>query len=188
MPPQALHTAPIVIRIVDPKRARDAVRVPAGEQARGDADEVVEDGHSDGEHEGGGVHGEDEDDPHAPPDRGVAVQVAAVAEKAHEEQLRGRVRVQAAGDEEVGDRDAEGDLGPEGRQRAEGGAGDAGADVVVGDDGEDGVEGGGEALEGVGGLRRGLGRGLGEEGEGTCLHCVGGISHFGNHYEKHEMP
>ena len=152
VPGERLPPAAVVPGVVEPEGAGDAVRVPAGEQAGGDADEVVEDGDPDRKDESRGVHDEDERDPDAPPQGGVAVQVGAGAEEAHEEQLGSRVRVQAAGDEEVGDRDPERDLRPEGGQRAEGRAGDRGADVVVRDDREDGVEGRGEALERVGRL------------------------------------
>jgi len=90
------------------------------------------------------------------------VQVFAFAEEADEEELCGGVRVQAAGDEEVGDGDAVGGFLPFEGEGAEGGGGDGGAGVDVGDDGEDGIEGCGEDLEGVGGF-----------------HGVAGVFHFG---------
>jgi hypothetical protein len=83
----------------------------------------------------------------------VAVKVARTAKEAHENQLGSGVRIEGAGDEEVGNRDAVGGFGPDWRQRGEGGGQDCGADVVVGYDGEDGIEGCGKDLEGVGGLK-----------------------------------
>ncbi len=80
------------------------------------------------------------------------MEVDGFAEKAHKDELSGRVGIQATGDEKVRDGDTVRSLGPHGRQRAEGGRGYVRADVVIDDDSEDNVEGGGEALERVGGL------------------------------------
>lgn len=90
------------------------------------------------------------------------MQVLAFAEEADEEEFGGGVRVQAAGDEEVGDGDAVGGFLPFEGQGAERGGGDGGTGVDVGDGGEDGVEGCREDLEGVGGF-----------------HGVAGVFHFG---------
>ena len=167
---QRLHPPLVHPRVVEPKGTRQAVGVPASEQTGRDADEIVEDGHADGEDEGGGVHEHDEADPDAPAEDGVAVQVPAGAEEADEEELGRGVRVQAAGDEEVGDRDPVRGFLPFEREGAEGWGGDGGAGIDVGDDGEDGVEGCGEDLEGIGGFH-GVARVF-------HLRAFGGISEF----------
>ena len=156
--------------VVQPEEARQAVGVPGGEEGGGEADQVVEDGHADGQHEGDGHHGEDECGPDQPSQSRVRVQVPRVPEDAHEEQLGRRVRVQAACDQEVGDGEAVGGFLPDFGQGGEGGGGDGGAKVVVGYDGEDGVEGCCEPLEEVSGL-----------------HGVLRAGHFGDQYEKHEV-
>ena len=86
----------------------------------------------------------------------------APAEEADEEELGGRVRVQAAGDEEVGDGDAVGGFLPLEGQGAEGGGGDGGAGVDLGEHRKKKIEGRGEDLEDVGGF-----------------HGVAGVFHFG---------
>lgn len=95
-----------VVRVVQPERARDAVRVPAGEQAGGDGDEVGEDGHADGEHERRAVGQHHQQRPRRPAQDCVLVQVARVPEQADEEEFGRRVRVETARDQEVGERDA----------------------------------------------------------------------------------
>ena len=169
--PPRRHATLIVINIKEPERARDAVGVPAREQARRDADQVIEDGHPDREHERRGVHDEDEQHPSAPAQDGVRVQVPRSAEEAHEEQFRRRVAVERAGDQEIRDGDAVGCFGPFGREGGEGGGGDVGAEVEVGDDGEEDVEARGEDLEHVGGA-----------------HGVLGVAHLRDQDEEHEVP
>ena len=79
----------------------------------------------------------------------MVVQVARAAEGAHEQQLGRRVRVQAAGDQEVGQRQAVGGFGPSGGKGGEGGRGYGGPDVRVEDASEEDVEGRGGYLEDV---------------------------------------
>ena len=100
-------------RVVDPEGAGETVRVPRGEERGGEADQVVEDGHADGEDEGDGDHDEDERDPGGPAQHRVRVDVARAAEDAHEEELGGGVRVQAPCDEEVGQGEAVGGFLPD---------------------------------------------------------------------------
>ena len=100
----------------------------------------------------------------------MAVQVFALPEEADKKEFCGGMRVQAPSDEEIGDGDAVGGFLPFYWQRGERGGSDVRAGVYVGDDGEDGVEGRGEDLEGVGGF-----------------HGVAGVFHFGDEDEEHEM-
>lgn len=79
--------------------------------------------------------------------------------------------VEAARDEEIRDRDAVGRLGPFGREGGEGRGGDGGAEVEVGERGEEDVEGGGEDLEHVGGA-----------------HGLLRVPHLGDQDEEHEVP
>ena len=81
---------------MQPEEARDAVRVPGREDGGGNAGEVGEDRHRARERERGGRREQAERGPRAPPERGVRVDVAAVAEEAHEDELRRRVRVERA--------------------------------------------------------------------------------------------
>lgn len=98
--------------VVQPEGAGDAVRVPTGEQRCGDADEVGEDGDTNGQHEGGAVGEDDEHRPRRPAQDRVVVQMARLAEQADEEQFRRRVRVQRPGDQEVRQRDPVCGFGP----------------------------------------------------------------------------
>lgn len=61
--------------IVQEEGARDAVRVPRGEQARGDADQVVEDGHAHGEHKRRHVDQQHQGQPCRPPEHRMRVHV-----------------------------------------------------------------------------------------------------------------
>lgn len=160
-----------MVGVEEPEGAGEAVGVPRGEQGGGDADQVGEDGDADGEHEGGAGGEEDERDPHGPAEHGVVVQVHGAAEKADEDDLRGGVVVQGAGDQEVGQREPPRRLGPHGGQRGEGRAGDGVADVEVHDDGEEDVEGRRECLQQPGGF-------LG----------VARVLHLGDQREEHEVP
>lgn len=101
-----------VVAVVQPEGARNAVRVPAGEERGSDGHQVREDRHADREHERRPVGEHDQQRPRAPAQHGVLVQVPRVAEHANEEELRRRVRVQAPRDQEVGQRDPVGRLGP----------------------------------------------------------------------------
>lgn len=92
--------------IVEPEGACDPVRVPAGEEAGGDGHEVGEDRDADGEDKGGAVGEHDQDRPGRPAEDGVFVEVARASEQADKEEFGRRVRVEAAGDEEVGQCDA----------------------------------------------------------------------------------
>lgn len=62
-----------MVRVVEPEEPGDAIGVPRGKQARRDADEVVEDGHADGEDKGGAVGQQDEENPGAPAEGRVLV-------------------------------------------------------------------------------------------------------------------
>ena len=92
--------------VIQPKRPRDPISVPARKETRGDADEVIEYRHANHQHKRRCIHQHDEDGPYAPTEHGMAVQMPTFAEDSNENQLGGRVRVQASGNEEIGDRDA----------------------------------------------------------------------------------
>lgn len=159
-----------MIRIVEPEGTGEAVRVPRREQRRRDPDEVGEDGNGDGEHERGTVHQQHQEDPRRPAQHGMRVEIVRAPEKSDEEQFGGRVRVQRAGDQEVGDGDAVSGFLPVQGKTAERRAGDGIADVDVHDDGEDDIEGRRDALKRV-----------------SCLHRGFGMSHFGDEDEEHEV-
>lgn len=156
--------------IIQPKRPRDTIGVPARKQTRGDADEVVEYRHANHQHKRRGIHQHDEDGPYAPAEHGMAVQMPTFAEEPHENQLGGRVRVQASGDEEVWNRDAVSGLLPFRGQAREGGRGNGGPDVDVQDGREDDIERGGERLQHPG-----------------RAHGVLGMLHLRDEDEEHEV-
>jgi len=139
----------IVVLVMKEEGAGDAVRVPRRKQRRSDADEVIEDGHADGEDESGSVHDEDEHDPRRPSQERVRVQVFAAAEDAHEDEFCCRVAVEAARDQEVRDRDAIRCFGPLDAQARERRAQHAVAQIHVAHYREDGVERGCEGLQRV---------------------------------------
>ena len=74
-----------MVGVVQPEGAREAVRVPGREQGGGDADEIGEDGDGDGEHEGGGVHQQHQEDPSRPTQHGMRVEIVGLPEEADEE-------------------------------------------------------------------------------------------------------
>lgn len=80
-----------MIGIVEPEGAREAVRVPRREQRGCDTDKVGEDGNGNGEHEGGRVHQQHQEDPRRPSQHGMGVEIVGFPEESDEEQLRGRV-------------------------------------------------------------------------------------------------
>ena len=65
-----------MVRIIQPEEPGDTIGVPRGEQARRDTNEVVEDRHTDGEHERGAVGQNDQEHPH-PPSRGPSAGAGA---------------------------------------------------------------------------------------------------------------
>lgn len=62
-----------MVGIVQPKSAGDTVGVPACEKTGGYGDQVCKDGNAHGQHKGGAVGQDDEDDPRAPTEGGVFV-------------------------------------------------------------------------------------------------------------------
>lgn len=64
-----------MINIEQPKRARDPIRIPAREQTRRDANQVIEDRHPDREHERRRIHRKHQEHPGPPPKHSMRVQM-----------------------------------------------------------------------------------------------------------------
>ena len=82
-----------------------------------DTYQIVEDGYSDCQNERSAVHQQDQQRPSTPPKNGMRVKMLRVPKDADEDKLASSVRVQAASDEEVWQRDAIRRLLPHRRQR-----------------------------------------------------------------------
>ena len=101
-----------MICIVYPERTRDSISVPAGEKSRGDSNQEVKDRYSNSQDESSGIHDEDQENPNTPAQNGMGVYVPGVTEESDEKKFSGSVRVERASNQEVGNGDTVGSLGP----------------------------------------------------------------------------
>lgn len=107
------------------------VSEPRREKRRSNANQVVENRHSDREEESSDIDHGNQAHPHRPPEPRVIVKVARTAKDSKEKDLAGSVRVQGTGNQKVGKCDAVGCFPPGGRERGEGWGGYVAADEGV---------------------------------------------------------
>lgn len=165
----------VPLEVVHPEqRGKDETK-GRREQAAGQAEEVVEDGHGLADDKSERAEDEVDAEPGGPVDDGVGLQVARVAQQAHEQVFGRDVLIDAVADDEAGQRDAVADLLEEGARAAERRRRQPLPGVPVDDQAEDEVQQPDDDAVDVAGLAVVLRAAhLGDDGE---VHCGMLVSH-----------